>query len=56
MPVIHIDALLTPKKKGYIDFGLNLILLHIKYYSILFYKVVNKFPHYDKLLVYEGRI
>ena len=51
MPTIHIDALLTPKKKGYIAFGLDVVLLNIKYYSILFYVVVNKFPHYDKLLV-----
>ena len=34
MPVIHIDALLTPKKKGYIAFGLNVDLLNIKYFSI----------------------
>ena len=53
MPVIHIDALLTPKKKGSIAFGLNVVLLNIKYCSILFYKVVNKFPHYDKLLIYS---
>ena len=36
MPYIHIDALLTPKKKGYIAFGLNAVLLNIKYCSILF--------------------
>ena len=54
MPVIHIDALLISQKKGYmyIAFGLNVALLNIKYYCILFYKVVNKFPHYDKLFVY----
>ena len=51
MPAIYIDAL-TPKKKSYIAFGLNVVLLNIKYYSILFYKVVNKVTHYDKLLVY----
>ena len=52
MPVIHTDALLIPKKKCYIAFGLNVVLLNIKYFSISFYKVVNKIPHYDKLLVY----
>ena len=52
MPIMHIDASLTSKKKGYIAFGLSVVLLNIKYYSILFYKVVNKFPQYDKLLVY----
>ena len=34
IPVMHIDALLTPKKKGYIAFGLNVVLPNIKYYSI----------------------
>ena len=47
----HIEALFIPRKKGYIAFGLNVVLLNIKYYSLLFYKLENKFPHYDKLLV-----
>ena len=29
MPVIHIDALLTPKKKDCIAFGLNVVLLKV---------------------------
>ena len=40
----------SPGQKGNIAFGLNAILLNIKYCSILFYKVVNNFPHYDKIV------
>ena len=49
MPVKHIDALLTPKKKATLPLDSTLFCLISNIAVYCFYEVVNKFPHYDKL-------